>query len=437
MAKKLDRNSITGRQGVNLVEKFVLAMGFAWNETRMDAGIDGEIEVRDPATSAMSNRVIRVQVKSGDSYLKAETKDEFTFHPEPEDLQYWLDGNTPVILVVCRPEKEEAYWVSIQDYFKAAAPQKKAKIVFNKAAQRLTKDSGGELTKLAAPRAWGLHTPPVPQVETLYTNLLPVTKLPSHVYIAVTKYRDPKELFPIFREKKVRGFDEYLLREGNIISVHNLKEEPFKSLCDQTTVERHAFGPWADAYEMWARELMKQMLKALAYSWYLKYTGRDDLFYTLATDTGEPRQWSVQGEKKASAITVYKKYQSKLDPTRVSYHRHSGFMSQFQLYDGAWYLMLSPTYYFTSDGKKKHSKNEEMLKKMKIFERQKAVYGQLLMWSQRLQPKVDMFLPAYKFMEFGPLLKLTSPVGIDDLAWRPGLDDSAEDYDTTVNFDLG
>jgi len=41
VAKYLDRNSVIGRQGVNLVEKLVLSMGYAWNETRMDAGIDG------------------------------------------------------------------------------------------------------------------------------------------------------------------------------------------------------------------------------------------------------------------------------------------------------------------------------------------------------------------------------------------------------------
>ncbi len=50
-AKKIHRSSVTGQQGVNLIEKAVLGMGYLWYPTGgTEAGIDGSIEIRDPET---------------------------------------------------------------------------------------------------------------------------------------------------------------------------------------------------------------------------------------------------------------------------------------------------------------------------------------------------------------------------------------------------
>ena len=60
--KKLSSQSLIGQQGVNLVERIVLEMKYAWRPTPVfDVGIDGEIEVCDPVTGEATNSYIKVQ----------------------------------------------------------------------------------------------------------------------------------------------------------------------------------------------------------------------------------------------------------------------------------------------------------------------------------------------------------------------------------------
>ncbi len=53
-AKKILRQDIIGQQGINLIEREVLGMGFLWHPTNLDAGIDGIIEIRDSTTESRS-----------------------------------------------------------------------------------------------------------------------------------------------------------------------------------------------------------------------------------------------------------------------------------------------------------------------------------------------------------------------------------------------
>src|SRR5439155_10305549 len=67
MSKIIHENWIQGQRGVNFVERVVLDMGFTWEATRVDVGVDGQIEIRDPTTGAMKNWILRAQVKERQS----------------------------------------------------------------------------------------------------------------------------------------------------------------------------------------------------------------------------------------------------------------------------------------------------------------------------------------------------------------------------------
>lgn len=63
--KKLTDRQLLGSQGTSLIDLVVSRMGFVWRPTAQhDAGIDGEIEVRDPSTSRMTGLLIKVQSKA-------------------------------------------------------------------------------------------------------------------------------------------------------------------------------------------------------------------------------------------------------------------------------------------------------------------------------------------------------------------------------------
>ncbi len=63
--KRITTQSIIGQSGVNLVERIVLQMKYAWRPTPIfDVGIDGEIEVCDPVTGEATNAIVKAQIKS-------------------------------------------------------------------------------------------------------------------------------------------------------------------------------------------------------------------------------------------------------------------------------------------------------------------------------------------------------------------------------------
>ena len=129
LPKKIHTNSIIGEQGINLIQRIVLGMGFMWYPSGgTEAGIDGTIELRDPATGEAFNTIIGVQSKATSGTFTAETTTRFEYLCHARDLDYWLRGNVPVILVVSRPRTNEAYWVSVKDYFKDAAARQSRRV---------------------------------------------------------------------------------------------------------------------------------------------------------------------------------------------------------------------------------------------------------------------------------------------------------------------
>jgi len=106
-----------GARGVNLIERRILEMGFLWYPSvGVEAGIDGRLEIRNE-DSEVTNCIVSVQSKATDGAFEGETQSELTFTCSERDLRYWLKGNLPVIVVYSRPRTDEAYWLSVKDYF--------------------------------------------------------------------------------------------------------------------------------------------------------------------------------------------------------------------------------------------------------------------------------------------------------------------------------
>ena len=135
--KKLSRQVVRGQQGINLIEKIVLQMGSSWSPTgALDVGIDGYVELFDPSSELALGKVLAVQSK-----VVANPNNEdvtgFDYYCDERDLEYWLQGNMPVILIVSQPERGEAFWVSIKDYFHSHERRKARKVHFSKPEEPL------------------------------------------------------------------------------------------------------------------------------------------------------------------------------------------------------------------------------------------------------------------------------------------------------------
>src|SRR5213593_4770517 len=132
MAKKITQSQQTGRTGEVFVGYLFQSLGQTWHESKSDFGIDCDVEWRRADTGETTGRYIGVQVKAYSGAFTAETEGTFEFLPTEDDVNYWMNGTLPVILVCCKPWAQEAYWIDIRTYFSDPAKRRARKIIFDK-----------------------------------------------------------------------------------------------------------------------------------------------------------------------------------------------------------------------------------------------------------------------------------------------------------------
>lgn len=76
-----------------------------------DHGIDGHIDLVGPNGGALLNQTLLVQSKASDQPFPSETDQSFRYICDDRDLDLWLSGNAPVILIFSHPAQAEAWWV--------------------------------------------------------------------------------------------------------------------------------------------------------------------------------------------------------------------------------------------------------------------------------------------------------------------------------------
>jgi hypothetical protein len=184
MSKKIVPDSIfIANQGAYLVPQITNEMRFLWTPSaQFELGIDGTIEIVDPDTSKGTGNIIQVQIKTTSKPWVEETEEGFSFLVRQADLDYWLGGNTPIILICCNSETKEAYWIPVKQYFQTAERRAERKIRFVKSRDRFTSACRQVLIELAAPKDSGLYVAALPKLETLYSNLLPVTHFSETIF---------------------------------------------------------------------------------------------------------------------------------------------------------------------------------------------------------------------------------------------------------------
>jgi Domain of unknown function (DUF4365) len=106
--KTISAQGLSGQQGINVIERRVLQMGSRWTPSGPnEVGIDGYIELFDPNSRQALGETLAVQSKVVSSISDA-GKQSFDYWCDANDVEYWLNGNTPVILVVSNPATDEA-----------------------------------------------------------------------------------------------------------------------------------------------------------------------------------------------------------------------------------------------------------------------------------------------------------------------------------------
>lgn len=418
-AKRISQSDMVGELGINLVQRLCLEMGFLWHSTGLEAGIDGYIEIRSE-TGNVTNCIVQVQCKATDRPFEGETPATLDFRCSARDLNYWLTGNAPVILVRCRPRTNEAYWVPLKNYFGDLGRRKSGKITFDKVRDRFDITAKSALQKLAIPVDSGLYLGTHPKPETVYSNLLQLASLPKHYYVAATEYRTPGEVFATLHEFTRNVHGEWILGAKMLTSFHDLSTQPWTAVCDRGSVEELDTIEWAQSADPIRQRQFVQLLNACLrdklYRKGVKFSRESQCYYFRATQDLSEREYSYQSREHKTSRSVFKGYPKKSDHTQMSYYRHSAFEGRFVRYGNDWYLQVTPNYHFTRDGDRLSRFAPDLLSGIKRLETNQAVHGQVVMWAHLLTER-DLFDTGSRFLDFASLLEFPLDAGLDDDAW--------------------
>jgi hypothetical protein len=417
--KTLSKQTFLGQEGITLIERRLQTMGYWWYPSAVpECGIDGHLEIRDPETGQMMNLIVQVQSKATEVAWTRETPTGFEYICKEEDLQYWLMGNAPVIVVFGRPKTDEAYWVPVKEYF-AAYPElrQSRKIIIGKTTSSFDKDAAAAIFRLARPRDSGIYLSPRPREEKLYSNLLKVASYAEHVFVAQTDIRDFQDIWDTARELGVEIGSEWLLHDGTLMSFHDLSQYPWNKFCDNGTVEEFNTDEWAlsddhDKERIFVR-LLNHALRERLKEWNV-WRRKDDKAYYFGLGEGQRnRRINFSGAVTEHFRTVVKKYTT----GRTHYFRHLAFYASFKRLDGEWYLAINPSYVFTSNGSRSSKYEADLLTGIKMQEHNDTVIVQVHLWADILKRQADLIHKNYDLLRFGDLLTTSIPYSIDDREW--------------------
>jgi len=390
--KTLSQQTFLGQQGVNLIERRLQLMGYWWYPSAVpEVGIDGHLEIRDSQTGRMTNLIVQVQSKATEQPWSREREDSFEFICDEADLEYWLAGNAPVIIVFSRPSKDEAYWVSVKDYFRANPDDRKARrISLQKSTSKFDQSAAAALFRLAAPKEAGAYLSPRPRTEKLYSNLLRVRSYATDLFVARTETRDFKDIWDAAGELDLEIGPEWVLSDGNLMSFHDLSLNPWNQFCDPGTMETFQSAEWADSEDDNRRRLFVRLLnyalKERLKEWNVWRRKSDGMYYFAATSDFRSRRIDFAGAIDDQYRTVVHKYSS----GKSHYIRHLAFRGYFQRIEDSWYLEITPSYVFTIDGVRPYRFEADLLSGIKLLEHNDTLLSQIHLWVDILTRPADL-----------------------------------------------
>lgn len=423
LPKRIGNSDLIGERGVALVYSRIVEMGYLWYPSGgVEAGIDGRMEIRNE-DGEVTNLIVSVQSKATNGDFEGETDTELTYTCSERDLRYWLKGNLPVILVCSRPKTNEAYWLSIKDYFADPIRRASRKLRFLKAKHAFDLSAKQSLKELALPDDGGLYLGSTPKQETIFTDLLPVLEFPNRYYHAHSMFSSRKQaldhLFELFRGTKKEVWRGFIINGSTVYSFYDLSSSQWDSIVDAGTVESDLTFEWSQEHNRDRQRLFVELLNVTLQDQLREddicFSNMDKFYFHRASDDLKDRSRTYRSRRKNASREVFKRYQSRLDPEHTAYFRHVAFYGHFLEMDGNWFLQITPTYRFTKDGYRDSRFSASALSGIKRLENNQAVHGQVVMWADFLQR--ETLFSRHNMIKFRPLMQFAADSGFNDPDW--------------------
>lgn len=385
MSKILTPNQMLGEIGETAARLRFLKIGFQFDgRSRLEAGIDGIAEVMDNGRPLA--RMIAVQVKATDSGKYISENDRgFSYLLRSKDLDYWRGSNLPVIIVLYRQSDESFYWQEVPRGF----TEGERRLQFNKERDILDRNAVDRLAALTVPKAgFGYYVPPLGGGEEALVNILPII-LPPEIFVATTPHSGKKATTLLLEGDEPARFD-WVINGGSFWSFHDPRTSPCRDIVDLDQVESIE-----TSYLAFHEDLDEQNNFAFLLRNTLRHQVREDLnwqkdnklLYFRALRANEPRTFPYEASKKKTSADVVNVATSKKEEGRVEFVRHHAFVPRFESLDDQWFLVITPTYFFTTNGLTPHSYPQALLSGKKRMDNSATLRGQVIMWHRFLTQK--------------------------------------------------
>ena len=438
MAKTLTPSQILGEIGETAVKLRFLHMGFQFDgRSRLEAGIDGIAEVMDDGRPLA--RMIAVQVKATDSGRYAfETDSGFNYLLRSEDLAYWKGSNLPIIIVLYRKADDSFYWMEVAGGIGTG----ERRLAFDKTRDVFDRNAIDRLAALTVPKAgFGYYVPPLGDGEDALVNLLPL-ELPREVYVASTAHLPKKAIAILFENSDHPRFD-WVIKNGSFWSFTDPRNTICRHIVDLDQVEAIETSLLAFHDDIDERNNFAYLLRQTFNHQFredLGWSKDDELFYFRAKRENEPRNFAYEATKKKADADVVNVARSKVDTSRVDFVRHHAFKPRFNSFYDQWFLVINPTYYFTTNGFVPHSHPHALLAGKKRMDNSASLRGQVVMWHRFLTKEQDKDTGLFAeprdpaALRFGLPPTITLPTKVPEDVWGSGKRVATDDDDDTQDL---
>lgn len=382
MAKTITNSQLLGEIGEAAVRLRFLTMGFQFDgRSRLEAGVDGIAEVMDNGRPLA--RMIAVQVKATESSrYSSEDDNGFSYLLRADDLAYWRGSNLPIIIVLYRRSDETFYWQAVSFDIEGEG----RKLQFHKTRDVLDTNALDRLADLTVPNAgFGYYVPPLGGGEEALVNILPIT-LPPEMYVASTSF-DARQAVSILLDGDEPPRFDWTIKGRTFWSFADPRESCLRGIVDVDQVEAidtaeiafHEDQEELNTFAFLLRKALDHQVRAD-----LSWDKNRKLYYFRALAENTARTFAYDALKKKASTEVVNVARNKSDKARVEFVRHHAFVPRFERLFDQWYLVINPTYFFTTNGFLPHSYPAALLAGKKRLDNSASLRGQVVMWHRFL-----------------------------------------------------
>ena len=382
MNKKVTANQRIGEIGEKAANLQFLRIGFQFDgRSRLEAGIDGIAEVMDDDEPTAKMIAVQVKATEGARYT-GESEAGFTYRVRAPDFDYWRGSNLPVILVVYRRSDDTFFWKSLENL----VGESERTLQFDKERDVLDSSARDRLAALTvAKQGHGYYVPPLGGGEDAIVNMLPL-RLPDEIFVAQTQLSTQQALARMNKVREGQRYD-WMIDETTLWTFCDPLTTSVRDLVERDQVEKIEtdFLAQHDAVDQQHKfaGLLRHTL-AHDFSDILRWDRKKKQFYFLPTPGSVARSFHYLGAKQKTNAEVVSVYRKSKGDGPVDYVRHHSFVPRFECLADQWYLVVSPSYYFTSDGARALSYPDTLLSGKKRLDTNSTVRGQVIMWHRLL-----------------------------------------------------